>query len=445
MEAAAIEAPVDSAPAGGEGAEPDVDSVIDDAAAAYDAEKSGEAPAEAAPEEPVEAKPSTEAKDEPQEAKAQETKEEEPVEPLFAEPETEDLKKAFKSLGKYHPTVAKALRNSFYENKAYKEVFTVPEARRFKELFPSVQEAEAAKSANADLLTVDQLLHESPQSLLNHIQQRDPQAFAGLTNAALEAVSNDPAFYSDRISKPAVQNYKDFYLKQAQATGDQELQAALEIIEDRESRLFGTQGRQQTATRQQADPATMARLRELEARNAQIEQQNAYNQEQAVESFKGAIDSQFENSVRSQVQGMLERAGADLSPAGIQEIQERVLAETYKGLQDDLALQRRLGWSVKQGRRDSNHQKELSDLLSANAKRFIPAATSKHLKWLTQEIVKSSANAVRKAEESAPAKVVRGATPGAATSSSKVISKADQANMSADEIMKKAAEGYDFA
>jgi len=116
-----------------------------------------------------------------------------------------------------------------------------------------------------------------------------------------------------------------------------------------------------------------------------------------------------------------------------------VLSDVKDKLLNDDVLQRRLAWQLQHGGRDGRHRQELSNLVVANAKRFIPAATSQHLTWMTKEILRANGAALDKASKVTPTRNVQGGSPG--SSPEKKLSKQQLATMSENEIINAALAG----
>jgi hypothetical protein len=394
------------------------------------ATKSEETPGQAEPSKgtTVDAKPQS-----GQEAKpAEGQQEEEFEEPLFAEPEPENVKKAFKSLQKWHPDVARQFRKDYYENKQYREVYTLPEAKEMREVFQSVQDAREAKAAQADLLAVDDLLNSSPGQLLQHIYQRNPNSAVGLTLEGQKALYDyNPQLYRSQVSEPAVRNYHNFFAAKAKEVGNQDVLTAIEILNEFERQTIGqTPAAQQP--QYQVDPRMQQRLQQLEGERAQ-----AING--SINTFKSTIDGDFDSAISGEVGKLIDRAGGDLSDAARQEITERVMADVKDKLLSDDVLQRRLAWEVSRGQRDGRHREALSNMIVANAKRFIPAAASQHLTWMTKEILRANATATEKAARVAPTRNVSGGKPG--SSPPERLSKEEIDKLTPDEILDAAAAG----
>lgn len=426
-------APVDIAPSGDVGG---TDVSVDDSSLSenaildkYAPRDSEEAPAESEREtaKTTPAKPTAEG----QTAEPAETEEEGP-EPLLPEAEPENLKKAFKSLQKWHPDVAKQVRAAWFENRAYKETFTVPEAREMREIYPSVQEAREAKAAMADILAVDDLLNNSPGTLLSYVQQKNPQAFINLALQTPDLLYRmDPGMYRQNVSEPAVRNYHEFFAAQAKQDGNQDVLTAIEILKDYEQQKLGGP-RAQARPQYQADPRMLAEYN-------QMKQQQVQMSAQLTNGFRDSVDNDFDVAMSDEVGKIIERSGADLSDAARQEIAERVLADVKDQLLADDVLQRRLGWALNQGPKSQQARQQLTNLVLANAKRFIPGSASKHLGWMTKEILRVNQAEVEKASKVTPTRRVSGGSPG--SSPAQRLTQEQISKLSDDELFAAAADG----
>lgn len=391
-----------------------------------------ETPAKAEVPVPAAAAKSVEDKKTPEQL-ATEKAEAEKAEPYLKEVEPESFKKAFKSLEKWHPDVAKTLRDEHYKVRAFEENYNIHEVRALKEFFPTTEDAKAAHGAHADLLAVDDALRNDPPALLSYIQKQNPDAFIGLAKALPAALFQlNPQAFRDTVSVPAVQNYINFWDGKAAETQDEDLTAALAIIRDREAKLFGQSGispvasRAPAPTRSQANDPRDIKLREYEQREQQ-------QREAAAVAFRDNVDMGFDRTMTDEVGQMLDRTGADLTPEQRQEVSERAIADMKDGLLKDQILQSRL--------RSARDVQSTLDMLKANGKRFLGPAVARHLEWVTKLIVSNNEKQVREAARVVPRREVgHGSAPSSPSPSGK-LTQAQQDALSADELFDAAAEG----
>ena len=373
------------------------------------------------------------------EAKPVETKPEQAAEQAEAEAQgplipgvtPENVQKAFKSLQKWHPDAAKAIREAYFENKGYRETFTLPESRELRTMFDSVQAAKDARGAMADLMAADELIRNNPSALLQYVSKSSPEGFIGLATAVPELLYQaSPELYKERVSGPAVKNYHDFFDAKAREVGNDDVVTAIQILREFEKTVLGD--RAPRARQPQADPAIMAELNQLRAGQAQA-------QGQALNAFRDAVDTDFNTALQTEVTKIIDGSGADLSDAAKQDVVEDVLDEIKNSLLEDQVLQRRLDWSLQRGTHDQTHRQQLSEMLTANARRFLGPAASKYLGRMTKEILRANAGRLDKAATVQPTRNVGGAPPG--TSGKQPLTKADIDKMSEDDIITAAAEG----
>lgn len=418
----------ESSPSSSEGEELSENAILDKYSEEHDAGE--ETPAEAVT--ATEAKSPEQTTEPAKEAAKEEEQVDQPFEPVI---EPEMLKKVWKNLQKNNPEAYKVVRDSWYKTKAYEENFTVPEVRELRQLFNTPQEAKEARAAQADLLAVDDAIHNKPIDLLQFLYKQSPQGFNNLATSLPKALyATDPNLYRAQVSEPAVNHFHEFFAQQAAQTGDEDLKAAIEIIKDRATRYSGGGQRQaQNVTRLANDPMAV-RLQELE-------QQNWQRETQASQSFRDAVDSDFQSSVADQVSQIIQRSGADVNDDAKAEVIDRVLNDITQKIVEDNLLQRQINFSANRpgASRDASHRKQLVDRLTANAKRFLGQTTATHLKWLTEKILTSNRQQLNKQSRVTAHKEITGA--GASAPSGTKIAKQQLDKMSENEIMEAAAKG----
>lgn len=394
--------PVDTTPEPSPSSEPDIeldtDAFLEKTAQEYD--KSVKAPA-------PEAKPAV---DEPNPVEAEKSKAEtpEPEQPSFAEPEPEAIKKAFKSLQKWHPDVAKQIRDDHYAAKAFRELMPITEAREFRQLFASPQEAKEARSAHADLLAMNEGLHTDPGGLLNHIAQNDPQGFANLaTNLPKFFYEKNPELYAEAVSRPAVTNFHSVVANAFPA--DEDLKTAIEIIYDRAGKLTGKPSQMPTVGQQpaaQRDPQVEKELRELRQFKEQRQSSEQQYQMEVRKGFHDAMRRDFNDQVTKEVEALIARTGGDFVDEDRQEIADAVLNEVKDRLRADGVLQRKIDFSInaRGSNLDDALRARLVGELTANAKRFVPGLLAERVTRLTNRYAKLSKEKTAQAASAVPRK-----------------------------------------
>lgn len=396
----------------------DVDLSDDQIIDRYSGPDSGseEAPAEDAVEETVEAKPVVAEKELAEQPK--------PEEPTAVETEPEDFKQLLRSLAKSKPELAQKIRDEHYRLAAYEELMTVPELRELQSVFQSSQDAKEARDAAADLMALDEVMaSEEPEQIIGIISERNPQAFQRIVSNIGRALSEaDPALYTEHVSKPAVDHFRGYFRDLAAQTRDEELEAALDIIEEREQRLTGRAGVQ--AGRQDRTP-WLNRLEELERRDREMTIRG-------FENFGADVKRAFSADLSGEIQKTLDRTGAALGDGAKKEIVERVGADIRRLIGADPLLQRKLRYAFNAGARDDRHQQEIVGMLMARAKGFIGARTRDAVKWMTDEILRVNRDAITKQTK---ASAQRDAGSGGARAPKAKTPPKDTSGMTEDQII----------
>lgn len=351
--------------------------------------------------------PKPETGKEGEEAQAKEGQEEKPEGPVE---ETEALKAIFKT-----PGVGPELRRSYYAEKAYREAFsTVQEAREVKQLFPTLEEAQAARDAREDFARFDQLYYENtPEAhgqFLRSLQEEDPQVFQGFARQLPQALHEmDPGLYRESLAVPIVQSTLSTLRQMAEGQDDENLRNAVEVIS---MRLFN-QGLEAPG-RAAHDPREL-KLSQRESALADREQKA----EEA--SFNGFFRSANEETVTKligDIEGMVKKA----LPEGTSEkAMQKIVGDVYNSLDRklrenrDLSQQlRRAYQTAKQGRDYSDRQKAaIVNLVYSRTKQALPGVAREVISEWTQGILRSNQERVTKQKTAASrVDLGSGATPG---------------------------------
>lgn len=342
------------------------------------------------------------------------------------------FKAAIKSLATTHPAEAKQIRDEHYKLAAYNDLFNIQDARTLRGMFSSVQEADQARTAAADLLALDYALVNDPSGLIGHIASRNPQALETLsTNFGTAVFGYSPDLYRQTVAEPAVQTYLSFWANHAAQTNNEELKLAVQIVKDSEKQYWDGQ---------QGDTRGYDRV--LQSKLAQYEQQEEQRRVTSAQQFQETISSSYQQSLTNEVEAMITRSGASLNPQGRQEIANRVLSQIGETMRTDPFLQRRLALEIKSGPQDSNHKDRIIGYLLGRAKGLVGPATRDALEGMTQNLLSVQNARPQQVRQENPQRRVGGAPPGTQrkVAPTKPLSRAELYSMTPDQILEMYAE-----
>lgn len=298
--------------------------------------------------------------------------------------EPEELKRTFKA----HPQ----LRDAWYAEKAFREVFpTVAEAREFKSVFPTLDIAKRAAEHQSFLLELDKQYATDPAGFAARLQKGNPEAFYALLRDSRDvAYQADPKAYRDNYAEPAVRDAVGNLADLAAQHGDEDLAAAVKIIEDR----LGWSGGESKGRLPDDDP----RIREYEQLKAQ---QSQYRQE-AFNGFSSSADRAVDEGIAKAVQ---EAVG---TPSGMSEkALARIVKEVAEEIRGDIRSRAQLlalyDAKKRAGNLSKEHHDETVNFLLTHAKQYVPAKVRVHLNEWTNEILRTNA-ADRERQKAVPAR-----------------------------------------
>jgi len=371
----------------------------------------GEAPAEDTEiaQVPVEAKPvDEEAQKAAEAAKAAEM-------PVTAQIEPAELKALFKQYPK--------MRDTWYQEKAYREVFpTVAEARAVKELFPNADVARSAADMQATLLRINDTYLTKPGEFATRLAQTNPGAFTKLMENSRETLYQvDPQAYRSTFAEPAVQdfvlNMKDIGAR----AGDEELNAALDILEDRLGWKAGAAGAKPAGP---VDP----RIAELERLKADTEKFVSAG----VQAFSDSVDKAYWTGLHQTVTAAIGKPAA-MSDKAVEMVTREVMQEVSNAMKARRDLPGVYQARKRAGDMSPQHQKAASDFLLQYARQFVPQAVKARLNEWTQNILANNRAEVAK-KTGAPQRKDVGSGSGSGRASGRVHG-VDYRKMSDDDIL----------
>lgn len=379
------------------------------------------------PAQPVEAK-APEAKATPDEKAEPKTD----LDERFAETAIpENWKAALKAIKAVDSAVGKQIQVEHYKLAQYQEVLPLEEARQLRSLFPSVESAQEARKASADIMALNYSLENDPDKFIGFIRERNPEAFARIAQDFPRTLyQSDPDFYRDTVAKPAVTHFLTHYASVAEQKGDELLKEAVAYIRDFDE----NSAKDYTAPK--ADPRDV-RLSQYEARDRQ-------QFEDGVKSFVTDIGRSYQGVLGDSITKAIEATGATgLSKEARKEVASRVTAEITAQLKQDSYIQNQVMLSARSGQRDTQHQQQVVDLLVSHARPLIGHAVKKNVAWITDNILGANRERIDKERKVASAKpVTAGSAPGSrgATDWSSMTA-AQRRSMSPDAILEAAARG----
>lgn len=358
-------------------------------------EAAGEAPADEASAKPapVEAK-STEQPG--QERKLDITDPEAPISEVI---EPEEMKALFKQ----HPS----LRDTWYREKAYKEVYpTVAEARAVKEFFPTAELAKQASDQQALLLDIDRLYTEEPAQFASKLIQSNPGAFKQFMDAARPVLHQlSPTAYRTMVAEPIVRDLVENFKEITAKNGDEELAAALEIIEERLG--FNVEARNRAIADQ--DP----RIRAAE----QMRSERAQSAKDSFDSFSDRVHSAYWDGLHKVVAEAIGKPTA-MSDKAVEMVSREIVEEVADALAARTDLQRIFEAQKRNGDFSAQHQAKVADFVLRYARQIVPTKARARLTAWTNDILRVNAADIKKKVD-APVKKDIGAGSGASTPKAK--------------------------
>lgn len=372
----------------------------------------GEAPAEDA-----DAKTSAE-------AKSVEGKEAQPTTPDPAKPaeepevpqiEPEQLKQIFKK----NPE----LRNSWYSEKAYREVFpTVAEARAIKEIFPNAEVAKQAASHQQMLIDMDQMYIKDPAQFAARMYKGNPEAYKAFISSTRESLYNvDPNAYRESMAKPAVRDTVENLKEIARESQDEDLAAALDILEDR-------LGFKAEAARAAAAGPVDPRIADYERLKTEAK---AYGEGRTA-AFSRAVDDVYFANLDHVIAAAVGKPSG-MSEAALTMVKAEIRQEIGKVLAARPDLKAVYETKKRFGDRSVKHAQDAAAFLLQYAQQFVPRAASARMNAWTKEIL--AANKAELAAKDAVPKRKDIGSGGVVRGNPKTKGRIDYSKMSDDDIL----------
>lgn len=296
-----------------------------------------------------------------------------------------ELRQVFKQ----HPE----LRQSYYSDKAYRETFpTVAEARKYKELAPTVESLETAVGNAEQLEQLDTLFYsEDPKDqaqFIRTLREEDASAFNNLARALPDTLFElDQSLYREAIATPVMRAVLANVAARAQTLGlgkdgrGQNLMNAVDLIS---MALFEGKRLNQLQDSQAMTP----RERELMAENARLKGRDAEAEKGAFQQFHEAANEKAVTAVVSLIKRAIDPLLKGTAFANRPKAVQRMIGDTYNRVDaimkadKDLTKRVRTALMNKEGKRDAAHQKQVARVLVAYAnKRMLPVAKQVVSEW----------------------------------------------------------------
>ena len=314
---------------------------------------------------------------------------EEDDEELLRGPEPENLKRAFKA----HPE----LRDAFYSAKAFRDTIgSVKEARAYKEMFPSIEEAEMAREHAAMLLNLDQLYSTDPDQLFVKLRDGSPEIFEGLVKQIRPVIhSLTPESYRREIGDPVMRDVLGNFRQAAQASQDENLLAAVEIIEEK----LGFAAQPQPTQPRNDDP----RIAEWERWKAG----QAQGQVRAVEAFAYETERGVLEAVAKEIDATLSKVPqTGILPGVMDVVRQQILSEVANELNADRYQTAKHNSYKYSGDTRPEHRNAIVNARLAQAKPRIAPKVAKMLKKLTTTVVEANKAELKRADAQSQRKEV---------------------------------------
>ncbi len=308
----------------------------------------------------------------------------------FQEPEPDNLKRAFKT----HPE----LRDAFYRDKKFREVIgSVKEARGYKELFPTVEDARMASDHAQALLTLDNLYVTDPADLLTKLHRGNAQAFENLMGSSREVFyALNPTAYGETVAKPVIMDYVENVRETAESEGDENLVAAMDILRNR-------MGWDQKDSKVKAQPAYDPRIKKLE----DYERRDADQYRNSLYSFGASADQGVVEGIRAEIEATFNRLPANGILPGVKAVvAQQLLSEVMQALDANKYLTNIYNAQKLKGDFSENHFRGLVNSRLAQAKPLIGKRVVSMLKKLTADTLATNQKELKQGVEASQRKDV---------------------------------------
>jgi hypothetical protein len=325
---------------------------------------------------------------EPEKPEGEEPEPPEPEKPLVEEPEPAHLTKALDLL-KGYPKLREAIREEHYRLAAYSEVFsTVAEARSYKEVFQTPDDAKVAAERSHELELVDEAFEQDPEGLTLGLAEHEPGKLANWLDRLPSTLAQvrdprtgqpDTSFYS-RLARPfferAIANLAAMH---SEDPADQE-------AINRVAELAGV-GRIDGAPAR-IDPETDRIRRENETLRARENARGA----QQFNSFLNDRNTDFKKELSTRVKAFTERPSITKGfPAVVlAKINEEIVKAVESGISSNTVFINDLHRRSIQGRRDAAHRAELVKSMLARADGLLRQKGAEILGQWTKDYTSSS-------------------------------------------------------
>ena len=303
--------------------------------------------------------------------------------PLAEVTEPDDFKPAFKD----HPE----LRDSWYAAQAYREVFgTVKEAQSVRDALPEGMSSLNEMQENLDRLSgLEEKFYSSetdgPDQFLAALYKEDHDAYSGVSNANFR-------------------NHLAHYLQQASSQNDEELSEAVKVLWQRspatqETLLPGQQGPAATGAASQ-DP----RLRNIEARERRLREQESRHKQEAQISFANRVQDEVDSHLNESILSHLNNTIGKRTSLGEGAL-NRMVSEIFDGvsgqIRNNAQLRRTIAQSVKSGDLGHKHASSLAEMLAKRSRQLVPGVAAKVAKDWSDTVLNRNKLRVKERETQA--------------------------------------------
>ncbi len=351
----------------------------EDESGAAPAEPGAEAGAEAATGEPT-----------PEEVAAKAAEEEAGEKPEVIEPDEEvTVPEEFKALFKMEG-VGPKVRDLFYRTAAFQAQFpTVAEARSYKEVYPTLEDAKAAREDQTALESFDQGFYSQDPAeqatVLQGMHKEDPDAFRNVMARVPQVYSElDPEGYKLHLATPIVQdtlqNLRARAVEQGGAEGEN-LKNAVDVLA---MRLFGRNAEQLRASELQADPRTA----QLERGQQELAKQKAAFEQTQFEGFhrttNDSIVTQVVDQIKTTVDKVLE--GVKVTAGAKQEMIGLVYRQIDKTLRANRDLRAQLRREFR-GERSQEQQEKIVSLMLGRMRPLLRSTAQRVISDYTKNVL----------------------------------------------------------
>lgn len=348
-----------------------------------------DAPAERAAAQDAEEPTSSEAEAKPVETEAEEEKPEieepadEGYEPetllkLYKNPETKaDLDAVFKA----HPEV----RSAFFKASQVADMFpTIAEARELRNVFPTAEMAKAAAARSAAFANMDQEFTENPAGFAEKLAQ-SPAEFRAMMREAREVLFRvDPKAYQEDFGEPGIRDVLANARVIATEQGDEELQAALAIFDDR----LGFSKRDGQRPTGPVDP----RIQKYE----EFEKKAQAFRQEAQAAFSSKTDQVYWDDLHAAVSSAVGKP-ATMTEKARAFVIEKAMNDVASMIAQRRELQPEYERLKRSGPMSDEHSKQVAGFLMAFARQHVGRAVQARVNEWTNEVLAGNKQTLQKA------------------------------------------------